>query len=77
MIFATLTSGQELYCWFAMIVLIGCGIWMIYMMTCRTDDWIKLRKQHEEAKEKRQERMKQAAGVAAKGAILLAKLFKK
>ncbi len=32
-------------------------LWALYMMTFRTDDWLQLRKEEQERKAKRQERM--------------------
>ena len=77
MILASMTDGHELFWGFAFVAMLGCGIWVMYMMTCRPDDWMKLRKQEDEMAEKRQERMKKAAGGAVKAGMLIGKLFKK
>jgi len=69
------------------VFLIGYGViavlligWMFYMMTCRTDDWLRLVKDEEERKVRR-ERLKrkrdERIGNAAKGALSLAKMFMK
>ena len=34
--------------WIFYAFLIGCAIWMAYMMTFRTDDWIRINAQHRE-----------------------------
>ena len=44
-------------------------LWMFYMMTFRTDDWLRLLKDEQECKAKRQERM----GKVVKGTFDVAK----
>ncbi len=56
------------------VALIG---WMLYMMTFRTDDWLRLVKDEQERKAKRDEQIGKAARGAAKGAFILAKLLGK
>jgi hypothetical protein len=68
---------------------IGCGIlvigllllgWVFYMMTCRTEDWLKLVKDEEERKMRREElkgKRDARIGAAAKGVAVIAKLFMK
>ena len=54
--------------------------WMFYMMTCRTDDWLRLVKDEEERKvrrEKLKQKRDERIGNAAKGALSLAKMFMK
>jgi len=48
-------------------------VWMLYMMTCRTGDWIALTKADEERRRKKSERL----GRAAKGAFGIARFFMK
>jgi hypothetical protein len=48
-------------------------VWMIYMMTCRTDDWLRLMKADEERKQKQAERI----GKATNGAFGIARWFMK
>ena len=55
------------------ILCVLCFGWMFYMMTFRTDDWIRLRKEEEERKAKRHER----AGNAFKGALFVARWWLK
>lgn len=52
------------------LLLIG---WMLYMMTFRTDDWLRLVKDEQERKAKRDERI----GKAIKGGAVLAKWLMK
>lgn len=55
---------------------IACSIligWMLYMMTFRTDDWLRLVKDEQDRKAKRDERI----GKAVKGAVVLAKWLRK
>ena len=33
---------------FFYLLLFGVGVWMLYMMTCRTDDWLRLMKSDQE-----------------------------
>ena len=54
--------------WFVILCVVCFG-WMFYMMTFRTDDWIRLHKEEQERKAKRQERM----GKVCKGAFDVAK----
>jgi hypothetical protein len=49
------------------ILCVLCFGWMFYMMTFRTDDWLRLLKEEEERKAKRHER----AGKVLKGASTL------
>jgi Tfp pilus assembly protein PilO len=55
------------------ILCVVCFGWMFYMMTFRTDDWLRLLKEEEERKAKRQER----AGKVLKGAFTLASWLSK
>jgi hypothetical protein len=55
------------------LILLGVGAWMIYMMTCRTDDWLRLVKSDQE----RNDRIAKGLGRAAKGGIWLASRFLK
>ena len=48
-------------------------LWALYMMTFRTDDWLRLGKEEQERKAKRQERM----GKFCKGAFDAAKWWLK
>ena len=65
-VFAALIEVMGRYLWgiFGISVL-----WVFYMMTFRTDDWLRLLKDEQERKAKRQERM----GKVAKGAFDVAK----
>ena len=70
-IFAALVEGNA-----AVVVWVGMGIavlWMFYMMTFRTDDWLRLVKDEEERKAKRHERAKEIL----KGASTVAKWWMK
>ena len=51
--------------WFVILCVVCFG-WMFYMMTFRTDDWLRLVKDEQERKAKRQERTNKAL----KGALL-------
>jgi hypothetical protein len=53
------------------LLLWGVGIWMIYMMTCRTDDWLRLMKSDQE----RNEQIFRGLGQATKGSLWLASRF--
>ena len=55
------------------ILLVAVLGWMVYMMTCRTDDWIKLCKADEERKKAVAARM----GGAAKASLGIARIFLK
>jgi hypothetical protein len=48
-------------------------VWMLYMMTFRTDDWLRLTKDGKE----RNERIMKGLGHAAKGSFWLFRLFMK
>jgi hypothetical protein len=45
--------------WFVILCVVCFG-WMFYMMTFRTDDWLRLVKDEQERKAKRQERTNKA-----------------
>ena len=53
------------------LILLGVGGWMLYMMTCRTDDWLRLIKSDQE----RNEKIFKGLGKAAKGGMWLASRF--
>lgn len=57
-------------CGTACVVLVG---WMLYMMTFRTDDWLRLVKDEQERKAKRDERI----GKVVKTSVGIARLFMK
>jgi hypothetical protein len=65
MLFAVSTAGEVLF-WggFAIAAIVGVG-WKMYMATCRTDDYLRLQKAEEEAREKRNARIRAAAGTIA------------
>ena len=66
-IFAALVegNGSVVFLW-----ILGISVlWMFYMITFRTDDWLRLLKDEQERKANRQERM----GKVAKGAFDVAK----
>jgi hypothetical protein len=70
-IFAAIVEGNA-----AVVVWVGMGIavlWMFYMMTFRTDDWLRLVKDEEERKAKRHER----AGKILKGSLSVARWWMK
>ena len=70
-IFAALVEGNA-----AVALWVGIGIvclWMFYMMTFRTDDWLRLLKDREERKAKQRERTNKAL----KGAFSLARWWMK
>lgn len=58
---------------FFYLLLFGVGVWMLYMMTCRTDDWLRLMKSDQE----RNDRIAKGLGQAAKGGLWLANRFLK
>ncbi len=69
--------GVAIVCGILAVAVIG---WMFYMMTCRTDDWLRLVKDEEERKvrrEKLKQKRDERIGNAAKGALSLAKTFMK
>jgi hypothetical protein len=54
--------------------------WMVYMMTFRTDDWLRMVKNEQERKaqaEKLKQQRDQRIGTAVKGALSLAEKFLK
>jgi hypothetical protein len=55
------------------LILLGVGAWMIYMMTFRTDDFLRLWK----ADQERNEKIFKGLGTAAKGGVWLASRFLK
>ena len=55
------------------LILLGVGVWMLYMMTCRTDDWLRLVKSDQE----RNEKIAKGLGQAAKGGLWLFRRFMK
>jgi hypothetical protein len=70
-IFAALVEGSAAV---AVWVLMGIAVlWWLYMMTFRTDDWLRLVKEEEERKAKRHERAKEIG----KGAFSLARWWMK
>jgi hypothetical protein len=76
MIFAATQPGEVIGIIVSAIIFGPIILWWFYMMTFRTDDWLKLRQQNEELKQKNHERMKQAASGGIKAAAFLTKLFK-
>ena len=70
-LFAAMVEGDA-----AVVMWVVIGIvclWVFYMMTFRTEDWLRLRKEEEERKAKRHER----AGNALKGALFVARWWLK
>jgi hypothetical protein len=70
-LFAAVVEGDA-----AVVMWVVIGIvclWVFYMMTFRTEDWLRLRKEEEERKAKRHER----AGNAFKGALFVARWWLK
>jgi hypothetical protein len=57
--------------WIFYAFLIGCAIWMAYMMTFRTDDWIRINAQHRE----HQREVFGALGKGAKFGFGIARFF--
>lgn len=62
-------NPQTIFYWF----LFGVVAWMLYMMTCRTDDWLRLIKSDQE----RNDRIAKGLGQAAKGGLWIASRFLK
>jgi hypothetical protein len=56
---------------FFWVILIGCLAWMVYMMTFRTDDWMRINAQHRE----HQREVFGALGKDAKVGFGIARLF--
>jgi len=70
---AVFSGKEEIMTVLFVILCVVCFGWMIFMMTFRTDDWLRLLKEEEERKAKRHER----AGNILKGAVSLASWLSK
>jgi hypothetical protein len=56
---------------FFYVILVACLAWMVYMMTFRTDDWIRINAQHRE----HQREVFGALGKGAKAGFGIARFF--